>query len=131
MSVRTLATAAFVIAAAAAPGTARDRSYIPVATPTGAPARSCLQLTQIRSSHVRSDEIIDFEMRNRDFYRVTLPQGGCPRLGFEEKFSYRTTIGQLCSGDIITVLNTAGLQSGASCGLDKFVPVTIEKKPRS
>ena len=130
MNIQTLATAAFVIAAAAAPGTAQDRNAVPVAVPTGEPARSCLPVQQIRSSHVRSDEIIDFQTRNRKFYRVTLRQGACPGLGFEKRFAYRTTISQLCSSDIITVLNTAGPQSGASCGLGEFVPVTIERKPR-
>ncbi len=54
---------------------------------------------------------------------MTLPNG-CPGLGFEERFAYKTTIGQLCSTDIITVLRTGGI-NGPSCGLGEFVPVEL------
>ena len=121
--------AAFVtVAALAAPGTARDRNQIPAATPAGEPL-SCIPLTRIGSTHVRSNSVIDFEMRDRKVYRVTLPFE-CPGLGFEERFSYATSLSQLCSTDIITVLYAAGPQAGASCGLAKFQPVTLDAKPR-
>jgi ethanolamine utilization protein EutP (predicted NTPase) len=56
-------------------------------------------------------------------YRNTLPHS-CPGLGFEEKFMYKTSLSQLCSVDIITVLhNAGGLNRGASCGLGKFQPM--------
>ena len=105
---------------------AADR--VPAATPVGAP-RSCIPITAIRESRVRSDQVIDFVMRGREVYRVTLPQG-CPQLGFEERFSYATSLSQLCSNDIITVLTSAGpgLQRGASCGLAPFQPVTLTRR---
>ena len=124
MNIRTAAVTAFVIAAAAVPGTARDRNQVPEAIPDGEPV-SCLRTTDIQSSHVRSDSVIDFETRARKFYRVTLPQGGCPGLGFEERFSYTTTIAQLCSTDIITVLYSSPPQTGASCGLSEFQPIKL------
>lgn len=39
---------------------------------------------------------------------------------------YRTSVGQLCDLDIITVLDDIGfgLTSGVSCGLGQFHPVT-------
>jgi hypothetical protein len=63
-------------------------------------------------------------MGNRKIYRNTLPNS-CPTLGFEKRFSYRTSLSQLCSVDIITVLYNVGssLQPGASCGLGKFQPM--------
>ena len=105
---------------------AADR--IPAATPVGAP-RSCIPLQAIRQTQVRSDRVIDFLMRGREVYRVTLPQG-CPQLGFEERFSYATSLSQLCSNDIITVLTSAGpgLGRGASCGLAPFQPVTLARR---
>ena len=115
---------------AAIPGMAADRrNEVPIATPAGKPL-DCLATYQIRESRVRNDQVIDFYTRGGKIYRNTLPQS-CPRLGFEERFGYQTTISQLCSTDIITVLNVTGPTQGASCGLGKFQPVTIAKTPRS
>ncbi len=123
------ALAAAVLAATlAVPSPARDRDSPPAATPAGKPV-SCIPLRQIRASHVRSDRVIDCEMLGRRTYRVTLPVG-CPGLGFEERFSYATSLSQLCSSDIITVLNAASPQTGASCGLAEFQPVTLAPPPR-
>ncbi len=107
--------------------TAADRRRVPEATPTG-PAVSCIPLTQIRESRVRDDRTIDFIMAGRQrAYRVTLPQA-CPELGFEQRFSYETSLSQLCSTDIITVLRDAPVSRGASCGLGQFEPVTLAKR---
>ena len=87
-------------------------------------AVSCIPIQSIRSTNVRDDRTIDFVTTGRKIYRNTLPNS-CPSLGFEQRFSYQTSISQLCSVDIITVLwNTGpGLQPGASCGLGKFQPM--------
>lgn len=112
--------------AAAGPGSARDRSAIPEAIPTG-PTRNCVPLNQLHESLVRSDRVIDFSTGARRYYRVTLPQA-CPGLGSERRFTYATSIGQLCAQDIITVLYETGPARGASCGLAPFQPVTIAKR---
>ena len=51
------------------------------------------------------------------------------RLGFEQAFSYRTSITQLCSVDIITVIDRGapGI-AGPSCGLGQFQEVTGLKR---
>lgn len=94
----------------------------------GAPV-DCIQPIRVRSSHVRDDKTIDFEMNGREIYRNTLPYS-CPGLGFEERFAYKLSTGQLCSVDIITVLYSTGggLSQGASCGLGKFQKMV--KKPK-
>ena len=119
--------AACCLIAVAAPSAARDRNAVPPATPNGAP-RNCVPITQLRESLVRSDRVIDFRTTGgRDrFYRVTLPQS-CPGLGFERRFSYATSLSQLCAQDIITVLYQTGPVRGASCGLAPFQPVTIAR----
>ena len=83
----------FAIAAlaAAAPAAARD---VPAATPTGDPV-NCVQLNQIRATHVRNDQVIDFELSGKRMYRNTL-SGACPSLGFEERFAYSVSNGELC-----------------------------------
>jgi hypothetical protein len=119
--------AALTLAAFAAPSVARDRAQPPAATPSG-PAKSCIPLRQISASHVRDDRTIDFEMTGRTVYRNTLPYA-CPGLGFEQRFSYATSLSELCSVDTITVLEAGpGLTRGATCGLGQFQPVTLAHK---
>ncbi len=105
----------------------RDFNKVPDAVDVGAPV-SCIQLQSIRESRVRSDSVIDFRTNGNKWYRNTLPHS-CPSLGFEERFLYKTSLSQLCSVDIITVLHSygGGLDQGASCGLGKFQPVNISK----
>ncbi|MBK9999753.1 MAG: hypothetical protein IPO97_01400 [Sphingomonadales bacterium] len=102
----------------------------PEARETGE-AVSCISISQIRESRVRNDQVIDFRTGTNKWYRNTLPNS-CPSLGFEERFLYKTSLSQLCSVDIITVLHTAGgsLTQGASCGLGKFQPVELIKKAK-
>lgn len=122
---RILFPLALLTAALAAPGAARDRKAVPAATPSGK-AQSCIPIRSIRESLVRSDRVIDFRMNGNRYYRVTLDQP-CPQLGFERRFSYATSLSQLCAQDIITVLQTGPLMRGASCGLAPFQPVTLAK----
>jgi len=86
--------------------------------------RSCIQRSQIRNSRVRSDQVIDFEMRGGKVYRSVLPFS-CPRLGSEEAFSYNTSTNRLCNTEIIYVVENFGgqISRGAGCGLGRFVPV--------
>lgn len=111
--------ALLIAALACAPALAKDKkpdNLVAVGEPV-----DCITPHMIRSSHVRDDKTIDFEMNNRTIYRNTLPYS-CPGLGFEERFSYKLSTSQLCSVDIITVLQSfgGGLSQGASCGLGKF-----------
>ncbi|HEU4968559.1 hypothetical protein [Sphingomonas sp.] len=111
---------------AAAVLSADGQTYGDGARITG-PAQSCVPLTAIRNSRVLSDRVIDFGNGNRTAYRVVLPQD-CPNLGFEQRFTYSTSLSQLCANDIITVLQGPGVTRGASCGLAPFQP--IELPPR-
>jgi hypothetical protein len=117
--------ASTLIAIGMTTASARNREAVPEATLDGKPV-SCVQTTNIRSTSVHGDSVIDFHMNNGKVYRNTLPNS-CPSLGFEERFLYRTSISQLCSVDIITVLQSPGLSQGASCGLGEFQPVKIVK----
>jgi hypothetical protein len=121
-----------VLAALTLTGCKEDAQSTP--KPSKAPAAkvvgegvSCIPITQIRTSH--DDSTIDFEMGGGKVYRNTLPNS-CPSLGFEEAFTYETSLSQLCSTDIIYVLQRYGseVRRGAGCGLGQFVPVELEKK---
>ena len=89
-------------------------------------AKSCINLRSIRQSKVHDDYTIDFKMRNGDIYRNELPRR-CSGLGFEESFSYKTSLGQLCSTDIIDVISNTGgrIETRGSCGLGKFQKVEM------
>ena len=102
---------------------ASTRDTVPIAIPTGPPL-DCVPIPQLRQSLVRSDRVIDFVTTGHRAYRVTLPFA-CPELGFERRFAYETSLSELCSTDIITVLHVAPLMRGASCGLAPFQPVTL------
>ena len=84
-------------------------------------AKNCIPISQIRSTKVIDSRTIDFRMAGGKTYRNSLPQS-CPGLKFEERFSYRTSLNQLCFVDIVHVLHNQGgqLHEGAGCGLGKF-----------
>lgn len=89
-------------------------------------AVDCVSIAGLRST-VRDDRTIDFEAGSRT-YRNTLPYS-CSSLGFEKAFTYETSLSQLCSTDIIYVLQSVGgrLERGPGCGLGKFVPIEYVK----
>ncbi len=114
-----------LVALLATATTAADRARAPAATAIGKPV-ACIPLSQIRQTLVRDDRTIDWVTTGRKTYRTVLPNG-CPGLGFEQRFTYETSLSQLCSTDIITVLYQTGPQRGASCGLAPFQPVTLAR----
>lgn len=91
-------------------------------------AQSCIPIVSIQESRVRDDWTIDFRTGGSRWYRNTLPHR-CSGLGSEEAFSYSTSLSQLCSTDIIRVLNQSGggPRELGSCGLGEFVPVEMVK----
>ena len=123
MKTKAIITAAIIAAIAASAPTAAIARKMPDNLVAKADAKEvdCVNLAQIRETRVRDDSTIDFHMTGGKIYRNTLPMS-CPQLGFEEKFTYKTSLSQLCSTDIITVLTTAGpgISRGASCGLGHF-----------
>ena len=87
----------------------------------------CISLNRIQSSRVLDDQTVFFKMRGRKHY-VNRLKYKCPSLKREERFMYKTSIGQLCNIDIITVLDSFGRQWG-SCGLGKFEEMKLKPKP--
>jgi hypothetical protein len=104
-----------------------DRSNAPAARITGEPV-SCIRINQFNETRVRDDRTIDFMRNSRQGWRNTLPNG-CPGLGVQNAFTYKTSTNELCSVDIIYVLETAGgLSRGAGCGLGQFVPIELDRR---
>lgn len=103
----------------------------PAVSPAAAaigPAENCISLAQIRSTRIRDDYTIDFMGPGDKVWRNSLP-GRCSGLKSADAFSYATSLTQLCSTDIIRVLDRVGgtPQPGASCGLGQFQPVKLVK----
>jgi uncharacterized protein DUF6491 len=78
----------------------------------------CLPLTQVRDSDPIDDTAILFKMRGGKMYLNEL-NGKCSGLKRNDRFSFKTTQNQICTGDIITVADPVGLPVG-SCGLGTF-----------
>ena len=98
----------------------------PMATPVG-PSVSCIPLNQIRETRIRDDYTIDFISSGKRAWRNRLTSR-CPGLKVNDGITYRTSLSELCSTEIIYVLETAGgLHRGPACGLGQFVPVELER----
>ena len=130
---RVLATAALAAGLLAActdydrgrPMAARDTA--PAARVTG-PAQSCIPIAALNSTPVRNGHTIDFLTSSRRGWRNVLPNE-CPSLASERAFTYSTSLSQLCSTDIIRVLQNWGgtPHPGAACGLGEFVPIELAR----
>ena len=86
----------------------------------------CVPLRMIRQTRILDDKTILFEMRSGEIWRNELPYD-CHGLKREDRFGYKTSMDQLCSTDLITVLPTMGI-AGPTCGLGEFVLYTPEKQ---
>lgn len=109
------------------PASARPNATPPPATSLGDPV-ACIHLRDIDSLRYYDDYTIDFEMKNRTIYRNTLPNQ-CPELGFEQRIAYKTSLSELCSTDVFTILHSDGTR-GATCGFGKFAPVRLDSAKR-
>jgi hypothetical protein len=91
-------------------------------------AERCISLNRIDRTHVLDDQQILFYMRGKDVYLNRLPRR-CGGLSTHKRFTYRTSMSQLCNLDMITVLTSAGggMMRGATCGLGHFYPITEDE----
>ena len=122
-----IAMTAMALLIGCAPGQRQTANRVALAEawPIGHPV-SCVATSAIDHTLVRDSRTIDFYMTGRKVYRNQL-QNICPSLGFEESFSYSTSISRLCSVDLITVLNTSGIR-GPTCGLGQFQEIEISSR---
>ena len=89
--------------------------------------RRCVNTRTIRSTEIMDDLNILFYTRGKTIYHNRLPRQ-CHGLSREQRFSYRTTNGNLCNLDMIRILyrGGTGLQEGNACSLGYFREVTEE-----
>ena len=86
---------------------------------------SCVQNREILDTDAITDSVVLFRMRGGKTYRNDLPQS-CPRLSSPgTAFSHRSTMDQLCSGEIIQVFDPVSRFCYGSCTLGKFTPYEV------
>lgn len=126
-SIAIITATALLSAGGIAIGQAKDKKPAPEVRNIGEPV-SCVNIRQIRSTRIIDDKTIDFEMAGGKIFRNSM-EHSCPSLKSEDRFSYRTSLNQLCNVDIIYVLHDYGgrLQEGAGCGLGKFQQIEFVK----
>lgn len=92
---------------------------------TAASSKFCLGLIRIDNIDIVDKQNIVFKTKNGDYYLNQLPRA-CSSLSRYNAIMYRTPLNQLCSLDIITVLDTigGGFKQTGSCGLGKFKPIS-------
>lgn len=122
---RILTIAAFLLMLLAAPAQADEEEDSPF--DDDPEAKRCINTTSIRSTDVIDDNNIAFHMRGSKVYLNILPRR-CTGLGRERRFSYTTSVGSLCSSDMIRILQDGGggIMQGRSCRLGVFHPTTKE-----
>ena len=85
------------------------------------PPVSCVRLTDLGGNRSAGEDAIIFQGNGRRLY-LNRPAGGCPSLDFGRALRVRSSTGQLCRGDIVTVFDpTTGTEHGG-CGLGEFTP---------
>lgn len=84
---------------------------------------SCVNLRRIDRTQAIDEQTIVFYMRNGDMY-VNHLSNRAVGLTHNRPFMYKTSTGQLCDNDIITVLEPLGFgyTEGSWSALGKFVP---------
>lgn len=98
----------------------------PAAQPMGAPV-ICIPLGQVNDTRIRDDWTIDFVSHGKRAWRNNL-RSRCPGLRSANAITYKTSQSQLCTTDIVYVLeNTGGLRRGPACNLGEFVPVELQR----
>ena len=89
---------------------------------------NCIPIQHISNISVLGKQHIVFEMQPGKNYLNTLARS-CNGLRKDKPIMYKTSISQLCSLDIIHVLESygGGYQQGAACCLGKFSPASDDE----
>lgn len=91
------------------------------------PQVNCIDQRSLRSNRSIGEGAILFEGVGRAIY-VNSPPSGCPLLRSGRTLVTRSIGGQLCRGDIVSVIDmTSGMHLG-SCALGGFTPYRLQRR---
>jgi hypothetical protein len=82
---------------------------------------TCITQSMIDSSTIFDEGVILYRMKGGPYYLNT-PNPACPGLRHNRAIVSRTSSGQLCSGDILQIVDTPSGINYGSCPLGDFVP---------
>jgi hypothetical protein len=85
------------------------------------PPLSCVSMRDLRGNKSIGEGVILFDGIGDTVY-VNRPAGGCPELRFGRALQTRTSVAQLCRGDIAQVFDPVSGSSYGACGLGDFTP---------
>jgi hypothetical protein len=91
------------------------------------PSRSCVQLRELRGNRSAGEAIV-FDGQTSGTLYVNRPPGGCPTLEFGRALVTRTSMGELCRGDIADVIDPVSHTTYGGCGLGDFEPYKRVKR---
>jgi hypothetical protein len=110
--------------------TAYDEPNVPPETQAGlaralegrvaGPPVPCVALRRLGGNRTVGDAIV-FGGDGRRIW-VNRPAGGCPSLDFGRTLVLNNVTGQVCRGDIATVVDLASGGEHGGCGLGDFIP---------
>jgi hypothetical protein len=87
----------------------------------------CVRINEIDKIDIVDSDTLIFRLRRDKVYRNELTHR-CPGLRPSDTLMYRSSVGLLCSIDVVTVLEDWGFgyAPGVSCGLGMFEPITAQ-----
>ena len=92
-------------------------------TAAGKPV-ACVRLNRIGSTRIVDETAVIYKQSSRLWY-VNQPDGGrCALLKPRRTLITRTSSGQLCGNDLVTIAEPGSPITYGACGLGQFVPYT-------
>jgi len=126
LTIGSLLLAAAAVGAAAAPPamTAKQEADFQKAIEgrTAGKAQSCVSQRLLRGNKSYGEGVLVFEGQSNSVVYVNRPPNGCPELRWDRALKTRTTTDQLCSNDVVTVIDPRGGMTFGSCALGDWTP---------
>jgi hypothetical protein len=91
------------------------------------PPQDCVDQGDLGGNKSYGRGVILFSGRTNDVVYVNRPAGGCPDLNLGRALKTRTTMTQLCRGDIVTVFDPISGTEYGGCGLGQFTPYRLAR----
>ena len=89
---------------------------------TAGQTQSCVSLRLLRGNKTYGEGVIVFEGQSNSVVYVNRPPYGCPELRWDRALKTRTSTDQLCSNDVVTVVDPRGGMQFGSCSLGDWTP---------
>jgi hypothetical protein len=89
------------------------------------PPQDCVALDQLAGNRAYGPDVIVFTGYTRDVVWVNRPPNGCLYLEPGRALLVKPTMGRLCKGDTVNVIDPTSRTEFSSCGLGQFTPYRL------